>query len=277
MTARTFALVVFDKLEAKWLIEKTCELALAFDAHLIALHPYSPVIFYEGTGYTPAVFTTLQKWEEEESREIKSVFDEETRRNDIRAEFRAQETLHGNEPFLLSGARGADLVIMGSNTTGKRSSDDESLAERVIRQVGRPVLILSPDMDLGGPFSRIAVGWSETREATRAAHDALDFAKPGADVNLIGLVARASDEMPGFDSRHDFAAALDRRGFRATTTDRSAPAGSRGAELIQAANELNSDLLVAGAFGHSRFYDFMIGAVTSHLLKSPGVPVLLSR
>ena len=51
----------------------------------------------------------------------------------------------------------------------------------------------------------------------------------------------------------------------------------RGEELLRAAAESDADLLVAGAFGHSQFYDFMIGAATSRLLKRVKLPVRLSH
>lgn len=277
MTIKTIALIIFDSAEAEWLIRKFAALAISLDAHVTGLHSFSHTVFYDGMIADPMFYATHREWEEKESKKIQNLFDETMRKNDVRAEFRRQDAIYGSEPFLLAGARGADLVVMGTNGSGNRSPDDQALAERVIRNLGRPVLILSPKAEFVAPFERLAIGWSETREATRAAHDAVELAKPGAKINLISLLAHAGDETPGADSREDLAAALDRRGYKVTTTDRMATVDHRGDELLRAAAEFDADLLVAGAFGHSQFYDFVIGAVTSHLLKKAGLPVLLSR
>ncbi|WP_417728778.1 universal stress protein [Roseovarius sp.] len=277
MPVKTIALVIFDSAEAEWLINKGCSLAQSLDAHVIGLHSFSRFVFYEGMGEAPMISETIQNWEKEESDKINALFDEMARKNGLRAEFRRQDALYGNEAFLLAGARGADLVVMGSNGSGTRAPDDQSMAERLIRNLGRPVLVVSPESDTSASFDTITIAWSETREATRAAHDAIELAKPGASIDLIALTARASDEKPGLDSRDDFAAALDRRGFKATTTDRMATVENRGDELLRVAAESHADLLVAGAFGHSQVYDFMIGSVTTRLLKNAKLPVLLSH
>lgn len=277
MTIKTIALIIFDSSEAEWLITKGFTLAKALDAHVIGLHGYSSVVFFDGIAGEPMVYATLQDWERDESDKIRDMFNDQAHKNDIRAEFRRQQVLYGSEDFLLSGARGSDLVVIGSHSAGARSIDDRAMVERLIRNLGRPVLVVSPEADLTFPFNNIAIGWSETREATRAAHDALDLANSGANIDLIALVARATDEPAGFDSRDDFAAALDRRGFKAKTTDRVAMFEHRGEDLLRAVMETNADLLVAGAFGHSKLYDFVIGAVTSYLLKNAKIPVLLSR
>lgn len=277
MTVKTIALIILDSSEADWLINKAITLARALDAHVIGLHAYSSVVFFDGIANAPMVYATLQDWERDESDKIRDLFEEQMRKNDVRAEFRRQEILYGGEDFLLSAARGSDLVMIGSHGSGTRSPDDRAMVERLIRNLGRPVLVVSPDAVLNAPFQNIAIGWSETREATRAAHDALGLAKPGAAIDLIKLVARATDEQAGFDSRDDFAAALDRRGFKAKTTDRIALVESRGEELLRIVVETKADLLVVGAFGHSKIYDLVVGAVTSNLLKNATLPLLLSR
>jgi nucleotide-binding universal stress UspA family protein len=274
---KTIAVIIFDAAEAEWLVEKSVELALSFDAHLIGLHFYAPPTVYVGMSAAPMAITSIQDWQREETEKIRSTFDELARKNDVRAEFRGQAVSYGSETFLLNGARGADLVVVGMNAESPRTPDDRAVVERLIRNLGRPVLVIPAQAQVEAPFDRIAIGWSETREATRAAHDAINVAKPGAHIDLIALVARASDETPGFDSRDDFAMALDRLGFRAKTMDRMSTADHRGEELLRAAAESKANLLVAGAFGHSHFYDFMIGAVTSFLLKNAQLPVLLSR
>jgi len=275
MTTRTLALVLFDTASAEWLIEKAAETALGYDAHLIALHPFNPVLFTSGIGAEPMIVSTMLEWEETESKTIRTQFEEVVRRNGLQGEYRAQTGLYGAERFLLSSTRAADMVILGA--TAENSPDDRVLAHRLIREIGRPALILGKKTGLPTPPKQIVVGWTETREATRAVHDMTGLAAPGAQITLISLHARASEVEPGLTAREDLAAALDRAGFSVTTTDRPATAEERAEDLVRCALEIDADLLVTGAFGHSQVYDMLVGAVTRDLLESAPLPVLMSR
>lgn len=275
MATRTFALILFDAISATWLIEKAVETAVGFNAHLTALHPFNPVVFTDGTGGDPMIFATMLEWDEKESAKIRAQFDETLRKNGLQGEYRAQKGLYGSESFLLGGTRGADMVIVA--TTADCSPDDRVLAHRMIREAGRPVLVLGQESSLCAPAKRIVIGWTETREATRAAHDVLGLAASGADITLVSLHSKASDVTPGLTAREDLAAAFDRAGFSVTIAERPATAEDRVAELVRFAREVDADLLATGAFGHSQVYDLFIGAVTRDLVDRAPLPILISR
>ena len=71
--------------------------------------------------------------------------------------------------------------------------------------------------------------------------------------------------------------ALDRHGFKTEVVARTASRGQVAEELEEIAFEADADLIVTGAFGHSRLYDFVIGAVTLDLMRNSRLPVLFSR
>jgi nucleotide-binding universal stress UspA family protein len=277
MRPKTISVILFDEDEAKWLIEQTTALAAACDAHVIALNPFSPILYAGGFATDPTVFGTLQEWETEQSQALRTAFEDRLRRDGVAGEFRSQESMFGAEPFLLSAARGSDLVVIGANRPDRRSLDERTLVERLIRDMGRPVMMLSPEKALGGFAKRLLIGWSETREATRAAHDALALAAPGAEIELVTITAHEGDHVPGLSPREDLAAALDRHGFKVRVTDRIEGAENRANDLVAAADAAKADLLVSGAFGHSRTYDFVIGAVTRDLLSKAERPLFLSK
>lgn len=149
--------------------------------------------------------------------------------------------------------------------------------ERMTRNLGRPVLVLTPAARVSGPVARLTIGWSDTREATRAAHDALSLVQDGAEIELVTVVSRAPRGVPGIDGKSDFATSLDRLGHRVVVTERSAAVEQRAETLISAAQEFGAEMLVTGAFGHSQLYDFVVGAVTRDLLEFAPLPVLLSK
>lgn len=273
MTIRTIALALFEKSECAWLAPLACNIARIFDAHLNGIHPLRPIPVYFDSDGNITYMQSLRDIRSNETREIEEIFDDAARRADVRAEFRTQpDSVHAEEAFLLSAVRGADIIF----TAPVAHEDDpvtNSVKKTLIRASGRPVLLLPRNSAMGAPPERILIGWSDTREATRAAHDVLTLAAPGASIDLLSM-----DEENGFlDSREDFAIALDRLGFRATLVDRRSPARERGETLLEVAMERDSQMVATGAFGHSQVYDFVIGAVTNYLLENAQLPVLLSK
>ncbi|MEQ8256341.1 MAG: hypothetical protein RH980_09840, partial [Roseovarius confluentis] len=97
MPVKTIALVIFDSAEAEWLINKCFTLALSLDAHVIGLHSFSQVVFFDGLSSAPMVYATFQDWQIKESDKIRDLFDEASRKNDLRTEFRRQDALFGSE------------------------------------------------------------------------------------------------------------------------------------------------------------------------------------
>ena len=275
MSVRTLAVVLFDAAEATWLVERAAEVALAFDAHLIGLHPFSPVIWATGLGGEAVYFATMQEWEEREAGKIRVLFDEVLRRNGLQGEFRAQGDLYGAEPFVVGGVRGADVVILAE--TAERSPDGRLLAQRVVRDSGRPALIMGMNARLRVPARRAVIGWTDTREATRAAHDALRLVAPGAEIALVSFHGRASEVARGLSGRDDLAAALARAGFKVEVADQLSTSDDLPDALVHFARDRDAELLVTGAFGHSQIYDLLVGAVTRDLMDFAALPILLSR
>jgi nucleotide-binding universal stress UspA family protein len=277
MSPKTLALMLVSEDEAQWLVPAAVELATQFQAHLVGLLPSPEVTVYAGAygGMDTAVIASLNDQMTREIETVGALFDEATHAQDFAAEFRGQEGLADSaESFLLGNVRGADLVLAGrgdENSPGRHSR----LLEHVIRHSGRPVLVL-PKAWTPGPIGRhVLIGWSDTREAARAAHDALALVAPEAAIDI--LHAGASGDGPSAAYRQDLAAAFDRLGHDVTLLDRDASAGNAGHMLTTVAVERGADMISVGAFGHSRVYDFVIGAVTHHLLEHADLPVLFSK
>lgn len=279
MTIKTIALGLFSAPEAEWLAPMACDLARNFGAHLTGIHPTETLLINAGTIEGVAMITpAMLDWQVEESETIRRVFEAATRGETFGSEFRAQKAGGvGSESFLLENLQSADLVVLGRTDPHKARPDILRLRERAIRDSGRPALMLPKEHGLNAPAERVLIGWSATREATRAAHDVLALTADGATIDLLRVHATRSPSEVEFDSRHDLAMALDRRGYRVNLLDRDAPAGEIGEMLLQVAQDLDASLIATGAFGHSRVYDFVIGAATRQLLSRAELPLLLSK
>jgi nucleotide-binding universal stress UspA family protein len=174
--------------------------------------------------------------------------------------------------FVIREARAADLLIVGPDRTGDsyRSVDPGT----AIVRAGRPVLLVP-----GGIESlnarRILIGWKDTREARRAVRDALPFLHKADEVLAVHVTEKAR---PGDSSNiEDAAKYLSRHGIRTQTQVAAQSKSSIGSELVRAAGEHGADLIVAGAYGHSRLGEWIFGGVTRDLISASPICCLLSH
>ena len=175
---------------------------------------------------------------------------------------------------MIEAAQTSDLVIMAQSDATVDRADQHLAQEQVIRRSGRPVLHVPNGYRAEEMGKSVVIGWSPTREAARAVHDALPLIAKGADVAIV-VVHEAADGQ--YSGSTELARALDRHGIEAEVVPRTARKADIAEMLEQEALERGADLIVTGAFGHSRLYDFVIGAVTLDLMQRAKVPVLFSR
>jgi len=194
-------------------------------------------------------------------------------------------------------ARHADLVVIGQSDPRQRGPD---VPAEVLSGAGRPVLILphasrassaiavdsagvaSPGAPL--PGRHILVAWNASREAARALADALPFLHRAESVHVAIFDADARPGAYGEPPGAEVQAWLERHGVRAQIvleqTERQGllkRPGNTGEALLAMAGARDCDLLVMGAYGHSRFRESLLGGVTRSVLDAMTLPVLLSH
>ena len=124
--------------------------------------------------------------------------------------------------------------------------------------------------------ANVVVGWSDTREAARAAHDLFDLADNGAQVSVLRVGHPPLDPLEDFDGI-GYVETISRHGLNPSLEYREPSGDGVVGVLNKVAFEKGADLIVTGAFGHSKAYDFVIGATTYALLKDAQLPVLFSK
>jgi nucleotide-binding universal stress UspA family protein len=173
-------------------------------------------------------------------------------------------------------ARYADLVILG-----QRDPDAPSLGsavpEAVLLGSGRPVLVV-PYIGADRPVGhRVLLAWNGSREAARAANDAVPLVAPGGRVTVLainparGLAGDA--DLPAADMAHHLA----RHGITAEAAHTAADDVTIGDLILSRAADMGADLIVMGGYGHSRAREFVLGGATRALLGHMTVPVLFSH
>jgi nucleotide-binding universal stress UspA family protein len=170
-------------------------------------------------------------------------------------------------------AAAADLIIASAHRGPKAST---AAAADLVLRAGLPILTVPTDL----PAIRtknIVIAWKNTREARRAVSDALPLLIAAEEVTVLHVcptVAATSAAHSGLD---DVVARLTRHGVRPSVTTLERPSADTFQALTRFAEEQLADLIVAGAYGHSRAGEWMLGGVTQDLLAYSPLPVLFSH
>lgn len=179
------------------------------------------------------------------------------------------------EPFVTRWAHCADLVILGQRV----SDHDTGLyrPEDVILSCSRPVLVVPyagrrPDR-LG---ENVLVAWNGSREAGRAVQDALPLMSASSAVTVL-LVDPEDDA--DIDLAEGVVAHLGRHGLNARTQVVRHDLGTIAVSdtILTQVAELDADLLVMGAYSHSRLREIILGGVTRDILRDMNLPVLMAH
>jgi nucleotide-binding universal stress UspA family protein len=171
-------------------------------------------------------------------------------------------------------ARYADLVVVGQPSTDDGSSVNADFVEQVALTVGRPVVIVPYAGTFHAPGRKVLVAWNGGREATRALTDALPILRAAQSVRLIEFDARPNDKrMPGAD----IGLYLARHGVKVEVSTEPAEDIDVGNQILSRVADYDIDLIVMGAYGHSRVREMLLGGVTRTVLQSMTAPVLMSH
>ena len=197
-------------------------------------------------------------------RAVESEFRTALQARAVHLEWRPRTTTSPLSVHLAREARSADLVVVGVDRSMSPFDPTRHVDVRdLVMEIGRPVLIV-PTTVAGAAFDRVLVGWKDTRESQRAIADALPFLARAAQVTVAGIASQEElaeirtqlGEVTGWLEHHGVAA----RSLAFTAR------GTHANELSALADELGADLIVAGAYGHSRQREWVLGGVTSDLL-----------
>lgn len=179
-------------------------------------------------------------------------------------------------PHALQAIRpAADLCAVASEAGWDIPWLRRRTVETLLLSSSTPLLLL-PDAAPFPAFRRIVLGWKASREASRAVHDLVALAEPGAEIELLvaasgeGAVEamRQAEQVTRHLQRHDFTARVEHRN----------EAEEGVADLLQKrVAETGADLLAVGGYAHSRVREAILGGVTRALIAHPRIPVLLSH
>ena len=195
----------------------------------------------------------------------------------VQTEVRVVESvLLAPSPMATMHAHYVDLIVVPSATGADAAVAHEYFVNLLIGS-GRPILVVPPNYHPKAAISRAVIAWQPSRESARAVHDALPLLKAAKSVDILVVDPEIGEFGHGDQPGADIAAHLAKHGLKVQVYVRPRMGHAIAASILQHAQEVGADLLVAGGYGHSRFREFMLGGVTRDLLRLTHLPVLFSH
>ena len=173
--------------------------------------------------------------------------------------------------------RYADLAVVG-----QFDPDDpvpglmSDFPASVLMQSAHPILIVPFTHQNIKPFARALIAWGASMTASRAVTGALPLLRTASVVDVVVFNASAQDEAHGEVPGSDLALYLARQGVSVNVISRRTEIDIGNALLSLCADQ-ESDLLVMGGYGHTRFREILLGGATQTVLESMTLPVLMSH
>lgn len=173
---------------------------------------------------------------------------------------------------LLAYARVHDLSILDMEKDAAQR--DRGLIEAALFESGRPVLIIPPGCE-SFAAKRVLIAWDGSASAARAVGDAMPFLSQSDEVEILSI--SGEKDLSTTIAGADLAPHLARHDITATVRNVALTQPDVASEIRQAATAFGADLLVCGAYKHSRLREWLLGGVTQSLLRDATLPVLMSR
>jgi nucleotide-binding universal stress UspA family protein len=168
-----------------------------------------------------------------------------------------------------------DLIIAPRPEGEARALIRSDIPDGALVASGAPMLILPHDWKPAPVGRNIVIAWNASREATRAVHDAMPLLVKAKKVTIFTFSPRASALRAASDMLADH---LQRHGVVARISDWTDTGDLSALEALFASLDTqDADLIVAGAFGHSRLFESLFGGVSVDLMRQPTAPILLSH
>lgn len=257
------------------------QIATAMDAHLdgLALGVDRTQVGYSYVGSGAVVIAAAMDRAEGEAREAEAALNAAigAQSPSLRSSVESVVTQLGALTDVVAArARYSDLTVLPLPYGKTRSVADEAVTEAALFEGMAPVLIVPPSGMKTAEPKRIVVGWNQSREALVAARRALPFLKR-ADMVQIVVVDPPTHGPERSDPGGHLCQLLVRHGVKAEVSVLARTLPHVSDVLARQVRDLDADLLVMGAYGHSRFREAILGGTTRDMLENAEVPVFLAH
>lgn len=264
-------------------IDAAVALAARCDAHLTALYCIGEFELPGWADMPGHLARERRSREDERAREAQTRFEDKAKRAGVSFETRvARAPTNAIADEVALHARYADLTVLGQVDPDDIPEGGGHVVEDVVLGCGRPALVIPyiGAVSEGGDTimgRRVMVAWDAGREATRAVNDALPLLQKAEKVDVLAVNPVKSHRRHGENPGADIALHLARHGVNVEVQHMEVHDIEAGDTILSRLADEGSDLLVMGAYAHSRLRELVLGGVTRSVLEHMTVPVLMSH
>lgn len=262
-------------------VTAAAQVAQTMDAHLdgLALGVDRTQIGYSYVGSGAVVIAAAMERAEAEAREAEAALNAalQAQSPTLRSSAESVVTQLGALTDVVAArARYSDLVVLPLPYGKSRGVEDEAVTEAALFEGMAPVLIVPPKGMKSGTPKRIIIAWNQSREALVAARRAMPFLRRAELVQIVVV-----DPPPHGPERSDpgglLCQLLVRHGVKAEVCVLARALPRVSEVLARQARDIDAEMLVMGAYGHSRFREAILGGATRDMLEHAEVPVFLAH
>lgn len=282
MAYKSLLTICADPLRAPQTFASAASFAVAQDGHLDAL-ALGIDRAQLGYSYVGASAVVLQAAQENATADVKAV------EAAIRAAANAAgpslrwssesaiAMIGGLSDLIALRSRFADLVVLAKPYGEKHRDEEEAIVESAMFEGQAPVLVLPDEaLDASNIGKRIVIAWNQSRESMNAIRRALPFLKKAEHV-WITIIDPPQHGPERSDPGGALCQMLVRHGVRAEVTVLARTMPRISDVLARHVRDMDADMLVMGAYGHSRFREAILGGATRNMLENANVPVFMAH
>jgi len=210
----------------------------------------------------------------------------EARLSELEAEFRASVEPRASAvawrsaralpvPYMLKQMRAADVLVVGARTETLVDPNCAPDPSDLVMQAGRPLIVVPPSVEWLDLRSAL-VAWKDVREARRAVFDALPILAAAKEVTIAEIPEQDGDRADALSHVADVASWLRGHGIVVHTVVPERAGGATG-QIEKIASNIAAGIVIAGAYGHSRFREWVLSGMTRHLATESRRCAFLSR
>lgn len=261
-------------------IEVAIKLAQEHQAELVGVYPIDVNVQqgFSGTALPREITQMIRERLLSDREEIKQKFLDATKEAGVTAHWR---TPKGSlDEVLALHARYARVLIMSKSDDPQSTASPitTNLPETVIMAAGRPVLMVPAVGAINTIGDRVLFCWDKKREAARAFADAAPLLQKAKELVVLAIDEDTESLREQDIQENDFSDLCTALGYPAPKVLlRSSKGVGVGNVILNTATDYGSDLIVMGAYGHSRMRQWIMGGASKTLLSAMTVPVMLSH
>ncbi len=274
MPLKDILVYVDDSAQATSTVAAACSLARRHDAHLTGLAVDRPADIpgFAAIEIPPSAVEIIRQQRQESLDKARKTFDKAVDAAGLTG--RSGWSVASGRPLetLSLRSRYADLTVVSQNAP-EGQGGGEDLVDDLIMASGRPILVI-PYIGAPAEIGRtVLIAWNASREAARAVSDAMPLLESADSVEIFAVEPRGIGDIPGAD----IAEHLARHGLKTNAVKTAGLDIEVGDVLLNQVADTGADLIVMGAYGHSRMRELVLGGATRHILEHMTAPVLLSH